>query len=307
MGEYQKIERLSALADSFDLFLIDQFGVLHDGVSPYLGAIECFASLKARGNRVVLLSNSGKRTTANIARLADLGFSRELFDHVVTSGEVAWQGIVEYSFGMPFVPGSSMFVVGHDDHDYGFEKLGVRLVEDPAAADFIMIAASRAPKMSLEQYGEILATAAASYIPALCCNPDRLMLTAAGVQPSAGEIGSLYCKLGGKVTFVGKPYPAMYAFARNQCLRGVSARTLAIGDSIEHDICGGSNAYLATALLRTGLCQDLSDDELSNRLAAYRAAPDFVLLACIGNSASTVFPKSLHSNVRFEHAGRSSA
>ena len=87
---YRKIERLSALADSFDLFMIDQFGVLHDGVSPYPGAIECLASLKASGKGVVLLSNSGKRAAANIARLADLGFSHELFDHVVTSGEVAW-------------------------------------------------------------------------------------------------------------------------------------------------------------------------------------------------------------------------
>jgi HAD superfamily hydrolase (TIGR01459 family) len=275
--KYRNIERLSVLADSFDLFLIDQFGVIHDGVKPYRGTVECLANLKSRGKSVVLLSNSGKRAAANIARLADLGFSRELFDHVVTSGEVAWQGIAAHSFGMPFVPGSSMFVVGHDDHDYGFEKLGMRLVEDPAVADFIMIAASRAPKMSLEQYEEILAAAAASDIPALCCNPDRLMLTAAGVQPSAGEIAALYCKLGGRVTFVGKPYPAMYAFARNQCLRDEAARTLAIGDSIEHDICGGFNAHLATALVRTGLSENLSADELSNRLATYGAAPDFVL------------------------------
>ncbi|HEX7565239.1 MAG TPA: TIGR01459 family HAD-type hydrolase [Bradyrhizobium sp.] len=277
MVGYRKIERLSAVADSFDLFMIDQFGVLHDGVRPYRGAVECLASLKSRGKSVVLLSNSGKRASANITRLAELGFARELFDHVVTSGEVAWQGIVDQSFGMPFLPGKRMFVVGHDDHDYGFERLGVGLVGDAAAADFIMIAASRAPKMSLDQYGEILAGAAASDIPALCCNPDRLMLTATGVQLSAGEIASLYCKLGGSVTYVGKPYPAMYAFARNQCLRGESARTLAIGDSIEHDICGGFNAHLATALVRTGLSHDLSDEELSNRLAAYGAAPDFVL------------------------------
>jgi HAD superfamily hydrolase (TIGR01459 family) len=277
MSEYRAIERLSALADCFDLFLIDQFGVLHDGVSPYRGAVECLAKLKASGKGLVLLSNSGKRAAANIARLADLGFSHELFDHVVTSGEVAWQGIVDRSFGTPFAPGSRMFIVGHEDHDYGFEQLGVRLVEEPADADFVMIAASRAPKMSLDQYGEILAAAAASDIPALCCNPDRLMLTAAGVQPSAGEIASLYCTLGGRVTFVGKPYPAMYAFVRNRCLRAESARTLAIGDSIEHDICGGFNAHLATALVRTGLSHDLSDEELSNRLAAYGAAPDFVL------------------------------
>jgi HAD superfamily hydrolase (TIGR01459 family) len=277
MGEYQEIAQLSALADSFDLFLIDQFGVLHDGVSPYPGAVECLARLKASGKSVVLLSNSGKRAADNMTRLADLGFSNKLFDHVVTSGEVAWQGILDHSFDPPFRPGKSMFVVGHDDHDYGFEKLGVRLVENPAAADFVMIAASRAPRMSLYQYGDILANAAASNIPALCCNPDRLMLTAAGIQPSAGEIASLYSKLGGSVTFVGKPYPAMYAFVQNHCVRGGAKRTLAIGDSIEHDICGGFNAHLTTALVRTGLSHDLSDEELSTRLAAHGATPDFVL------------------------------
>ena len=277
MVGYRKVSGLSALVDSFDLFLIDQFGVLHDGTTPYHGTLDCLERLKAHGKRVILLSNSGKRAVDNISRLAHLGFSRDLFDDVVTSGEVAWHGIVEHSFGVPFMPGRSMFVVGHDDHDYGFERLGVRLVDDPATADFILIAASLAPKKSLEQYREILAEAAASGIPALCCNPDRLMLTAEGVQPSAGEIASLYCQIGGEVTFVGKPFPAMYAFARRKFASTQPARTLAIGDSIEHDICGGFNADLATALVRTGLSEALSDARLSTVLAAWKVSPNFVL------------------------------
>ena len=277
MAGYQKISGLSDLVDSFDLFLIDQFGVLHDGMMPYHGTIDCLEKLKANGKGVILLSNSGKRAVDNISRLGHLGFSRELFDDVVTSGEVAWHGIVDRSFGIPFVPGSSMFVVGHDDHDYGFEKLGVRLVDDPTAADFILIAASLAPRMSLEQYREILSEAAAAGIPALCCNPDRLMLTTAGLQPSAGEIASLYARLGGEVRFVGKPYPAMYAFALKQLSPFDPARTLAIGDSIEHDVRGGFNANLSTALVRTGLCHALSDDALTTKLAAWDASPEFVL------------------------------
>ena len=47
--------------------------------------------------------------------------------------------------------------------------------------------------------------------------------------------------------------------------------------AIEHDICGRFSAHLATALVRIGLCHDLSDDELSNKLATHGAAPDFVL------------------------------
>jgi HAD superfamily hydrolase (TIGR01459 family) len=277
MGQYRTIEGMSALADTFDVFLIDQFGVLHDGVRPYQGAIGCLAKLKARGKNVVLLSNSGKRADANIARLADLGFPKSLFDHVVTSGEVAWQGIVDSAFGEPFAPGKRMFLVGHEDYEYGFESIGIKLVPDPAASDFIMIAASRAPKMSLDQYGDLLATAAASGIPALCCNPDRLMLTTEGFQPSAGEIAVAYERLGGKVVFVGKPYEAMYAFAKRQTRLPDTVRSLAIGDSIEHDVRGGNRARLETALVLTGLSSGLADGKLEKRLAYYGTAPDFVM------------------------------
>lgn len=277
MAQYRTVDGFSALADEFDEFLIDQFGVLHDGMRPYQGATECLVRLKELGKNVVLLSNSGKRADANIARLAHLGFERTLFDNVVTSGEVAWQGIVDGTFGLPFSPGKRMFLVGHENYNYGFESLGITLVADPAASDFIMIAASRAPMMSLDQYESMLAAAAASGIPALCCNPDRLMLTSEGLQPSAGEIAIHYERSGGKVLFVGKPYGAMYAFAKRRARPRDAVRSLAIGDSIEHDIRGGQKADLKTALVLTGLSSGLADDKLDKRLAHYGAAPDFVM------------------------------
>ena len=128
-----------------------------------------------------------------------------------------------------------MFLVGHEDYDYEFESIGIKLVADPAASDFIMIAASRAPKMSLDQYGAMLAAAASSGIPALCCNPDRLMLTTEGLQPSAGEIAVYYERLGGRVVFVGKPYESMYAFAKRLTRAPDAVRRIAIGDSIDHE------------------------------------------------------------------------
>jgi HAD superfamily hydrolase (TIGR01459 family) len=277
MGDYRSIDGLDAISEAFELFLIDQFGVLHDGVRPYDGAIECLKNLKASGKNVVLLSNSGKRAAANISRLLEFGFTAASFDHVVTSGEVAWQGIRERTFGPPFVPGNRVFLVGHDDYDYGLDEIGLVPVEDSAAANFILIAASRAPKLSLTQYRDLLAAAADSNVPALCCNPDRMMLTAAGLQPSAGEIASLYRELGGKVTFVGKPYPAIYAAARKRYPGSKNARTLAIGDSIEHDIRGGQNAGLVTALVRTGLSAQLSDEQLNKEATRQGAIADFVL------------------------------
>lgn len=277
MASYRSIIGLVAIADNFDVFYIDQFGVLHDGVRPYSGAIECLAKLKKLDKQVVLLSNSGKRAAANIARLAELGFVRDLFDHVVTSGEVAWKGISEGEFGQPFVGGKKMFLVGHEGYDYGYERIGIGPAAEAASSDFVMIAASRAPKLTLEQYGELLASAAAAGVPALCCNPDRLMLTTEGLQPSAGEIAALYERLGGKVVFVGKPYGAMYSFAKRQIHGSEALRSIAMGDSMEHDIAGGRKAGLATALVLTGLSSGLTDRDVRERVAFHDAVPDFVM------------------------------
>ena len=103
------------------------------------------------------------------------------------------------------------------------------------------------------------------------------MLTSEGLQPSAGEIAALYERLGGKVTFVGKPYMAMYDFTRRQTPGYETARILAIGDSVEHDIGGGNNAGFSTALVLTGLSIGLTDDELAKRIEHYGKFPDFVL------------------------------
>ena len=49
---------ISELAARFDYFVLDQFGVLHDGAAPYPGAVETLLRLKAAGKRSLLLSGS---------------------------------------------------------------------------------------------------------------------------------------------------------------------------------------------------------------------------------------------------------
>lgn len=222
MTLYREVSGLSAIVDRYDTFLIDQFGVLHDGERPYPGALDCLLTLKQMNKQIVLLSNSGRRSEANIGRLRRLGFAGETFHHVVTSGEVAWHGILNGTLGSRFHRDSRIFLIGHEDYDYGFEQIGLTRVVDPAAADFILIAASQAPRISLAEYGEKLLAAAAANLPALCCNPDRLMLTESCLQPSAGEIGVLDERFGGKVTYVGKPHSQMYRYTRERLLRAQS-------------------------------------------------------------------------------------
>ncbi|TGQ96366.1 TIGR01459 family HAD-type hydrolase, partial [Mesorhizobium sp. M1C.F.Ca.ET.204.01.1.1] len=85
------LDGIAALAERYGVFLLDQFGVLHDGQAPYPGAVEALSTLKRAGKTVVLISNSGKRARPNEDRLLKLGFEVGSWDHFVSSGEVAWR------------------------------------------------------------------------------------------------------------------------------------------------------------------------------------------------------------------------
>src|SRR6476469_3512308 len=81
---------LSAFADRYDAFVLDQWGVLHDGANPYPGAIAAVEELVRRDKKVALLSNSGRRAAKNRERMATFGFDPAWFAAIVTSGET-WQ------------------------------------------------------------------------------------------------------------------------------------------------------------------------------------------------------------------------
>ncbi|MEO1316601.1 MAG: TIGR01459 family HAD-type hydrolase, partial [Pseudomonadota bacterium] len=76
------IRGLAEIRAAFDTVLIDQFGVLHDGRAAFPGAADCLQRLAASGVPMAALSNSGKRSHLNTARLARLGFPASLFQAV---------------------------------------------------------------------------------------------------------------------------------------------------------------------------------------------------------------------------------
>ena len=89
-----KFAHLSDLADQFDVFLIDQFGVLIDGAGVYDGAVPALRFLLDAGKKVIVLTNSGKRAAHSRARLERHGFPMANAQ-VVSSGEVAWALLAE--------------------------------------------------------------------------------------------------------------------------------------------------------------------------------------------------------------------
>src|SRR5690606_35075436 len=146
---------LAELAELHDVFLVDQFGVLHDGRKPYPGAVEALSRLKKAGKTVVILSNSGKRARPNETRLAGLGFDPSSWDLFLSSGEAAWRRFAGLAGQPALKPGTRCLLIARDNDKSAVEGLGFELVDrDP---DLVLISASEGNRVALEAYAELLA------------------------------------------------------------------------------------------------------------------------------------------------------
>lgn len=264
---------LPRLAAAYDAFLVDQFGVLLDGSAAYPWAATGLALLAATGKPVILLSNSGKRSEPNAARLTRLGFRREDYRLVLSSGEAAWRHLSHRAYPA----GTKVWLHARDNDTSAIDGLGLTLTDTPAEAALLLLAGSQADALSLDDYRHLL-TPAAGQVPMLCTNPDIEMLTPHGPRPGAGRIAQLYAELGGAVDWIGKPHPLIYAEAA-RLLPGIPAhRILCIGDSPAHDIAGGHLAGHKTCLVRTGLHAGAADaDLLALCLSEAGVLPDHIL------------------------------
>lgn len=273
----QAIDGLGEIIAAHDLFLVDQYGVLHDGRKLFPGVVAALTAIKAAGKTSIILTNSGRRAAQNVQRLVKLGLPAASFDHVVSSGEVSWHALDKGQLGQPFVRGAKVCVVGLQGENYGLDGLDLQFTDDPALAQLILILGSDAPQTSLSDYRAFLAPAARAGIPALSSNPDKLMHTLKGLQPAPGAIAEIYEELGGTVRYIGKPFADIYRYALALARKTPKARVLAIGDSVEHDIAGAARMGFNSLLIRGGILIEVDGAGLENLYTEYQAWPTYVM------------------------------
>lgn len=269
------IDGVSTVLHQYDAYLIDQFGVLHDGSKPYPHAVSCLEALKAANKTVIIVSNSGKRSSSNIARMTALGIPEALYDHFVTSGDVAYHYLKKH---LKNTARQRCFLIARDGDTSAVDQLDLELCDHPDKADLIIIAGSQSDHYDERYYAQLLATAAARNTLCLCTNPDKMMLTPNGLRFGAGRIADIYTEQGGEVVWIGKPYAAIYTHALELALvpEGHKGRTLCIGDSLEHDIAGGNRSGLDTLLVRTGIISGVDDNDLLVQFERMGVTPDYI-------------------------------
>jgi len=268
---------LADLAQRYTTFFIDQFGVLHDGMKPYPGAVDALVQLKGLGKTIILLSNSGKRSSLNVQRLGRLGFCDEGFDRMVTSGEAAWHMLGDQIEKGILRRGSRCLLLARDNDRSAIEGLDLVEVDDAINADVILLTGSQGDVCELDDYRQRLAVAAERKVACVCTNPDKIMLTDVGLRFGAGQIAQAYADMGGPVTWIGKPYAHVYQFALQLAGNPDPFDVCCIGDSVEHDIAGGASLGFATALVQTGILTDASASDFQHLFEEHGVKPDYLL------------------------------
>ncbi len=268
------LDELSAL---YDVFFIDQFGVLRGGEAAYPGAALALASLKAQGKTIVILSNSGRSGSYNAARLVRLGFDSGSFDHLVTSGDVALALLESGHLQIERNKLTRSLTIASGDDHFLADKLGFSSVASANDADLIIISGSETERIPLEAYRRLLRPAAKRGAPCICTNPDLHKLVGEMLLPAAGAIAAIYEEMGGVVTRIGKPYLDIYQHAHALCRYPAKGLIVSIGDSLEHDIRGAVTFGIDSVLARTGVQAYVSGAALHIHIREAQLAPRYLL------------------------------
>jgi HAD superfamily hydrolase (TIGR01459 family) len=276
------LDGIATLADRYDGFVLDLWGVVHNGKRIYPGVAEALAQLKSRGKRVAFLTNAPRRSHVVEALLASMELDRALWDATISSGELAWRLLGERErHGL----GPRAVHIGPERDLSVVEQRDVQLVPDAAQADFVLNTGPDPERGSEDalRYRDQLAQCAARGLPMLCVNPDRHVMVGDRHIICAGALADLYTRLGGpRAIEIGKPDAAVYPPVLDALGLDDRRRVVAIGDSPHTDLAGAQAAGLDAVWALTGLAAHAFGEAPDPaRLAATAAAEGVAPIAAL--------------------------
>lgn len=247
----RQIKGLSEVASGFDGFILDLWGVIHDGVEAYAGARDTLAAIRAAGKRTLLLSNAPRRADALVEQLARMGIGRDMYDEVLSSGEAVYMELARRTDPFYASLGRQLYHMGPERDENVFAGLDLVAV-DIEHADFILNTGPWDFNETVEDYVPKMRAALARGLPMICANPDHVVIRQGKPVVCAGALAARYAEMGGVVSMRGKPDPAIYDNALE--LLGLERnRVLCVGDALHTDVKGANGAGLRAVFVTQGI------------------------------------------------------
>ncbi len=260
----KELNHLADIYDEYDTFVIDLWGVVHNGVMLNPKAIDAIDHLINNSKKVVFLSNAPRPSSNVINFLLKMKMNKKYLLNVMTSGEAAMHAINKNEFGKTF------FHLGPLRDISIFEKVKNNKV-DIKSCDFIICTGLfDEHEDNLEYYKKLLQKYVSKKL--VCTNPDLTVHRGNVEELCAGSVAKVFEELGGKVIYFGKPHKEIYKLCFSE-----SDKVLAIGDNLRTDIKGANNLKIDCIFISNGVHRDEYDNtsELNLLLKKYNVEANF--------------------------------
>mgnify|MGYP001198895131 CR=1 FL=1 len=251
------IKSIKDIADDYETFLIDQWGVMHDGNDGFNHAIQTIDFLENKKKNLIVISNSSKRKKTSLEKLPLLGFRKKSFVEVETSGELIWNLVKNISLNLRKEAVCLHIYDDTKEDGLGFRKglENITFTDNIKEADFILACTPYFNSKPVN-YIPLLDKALEKNLIMYCANPDFETIDKQNNIFCMGLIGKLYEKIGGRVIIKGKPDRSIYEESTKNINLNKS-KTVAIGDSLFHDIKGANEFGIDSVLVTSGIHSNL--------------------------------------------------
>ena len=238
-------EGLRSIVDEYELFYIDIWGVVHNGINIYENAITALYEIQKLKKDFVLLTNA-PRPNKNVRIFCEkLGMDKILSNHVFTSGEAALIYLKKNLYAETF------FHVGPPrDFDLFSDLENNKTNKIEEASYLLCTGLFDDQKTDLNFYKDILKSSISKKM--ICTNPDLIVDKGNVRELCAGSVAVIFEKMGGEVLYFGKPYPEVY----NQSINNKNKKILSIGDNLNTDIKGANLLNYDSLIISNGIHQN---------------------------------------------------
>ncbi|MEL6502893.1 MAG: HAD-IIA family hydrolase [Pseudomonadota bacterium] len=237
---------LLEVADHFDTFCFDAFGVLNVGSTPIAGAVETVRALRAMDKRLFVITNAATfAKDASVAKFQRLGFDFNP-EEIITSrmaaeaalkkhDDMLWGVMARSDFKESDLPVRSILLT-HDITTYD------------AADAFLMLSTwdwTSQQQRLLEQ------SLANTMRPVMVANPDVIAPLEERFSTESGYLAHRITDLlGAQVEWHGKPFPSVFNMVRDLLPQDADPKRIAmVGDTLHTDVLGGAQAGWSTVLV----------------------------------------------------------
>tara|TARA_B100001057_G_scaffold165251_1_gene165783 strand:- start:231 stop:1049 length:819 start_codon:yes stop_codon:yes gene_type:complete len=254
-------EGLSSIANNYELFYIDLWGVIHNGIILYKEAVKVLKELELNGKDYVLLTNAPRPSETVRDFLKKMKLDENIRQHVFSSGEAALNYLKNNFLSQKF------YHIGPPKDFDLFKEFEKNKSEDIEKFDyFLCTGLFDHQNDNLRYYKKLFENNINKKM--ICTNPDLIVDRGNKRELCAGSIAMVFEKMGGKVIYFGKPYPEVY----NQSIENKNKKVLCIGDNLNTDIKGANLLNYDSLLICDGVHKkEIKENGLENVSKTYEA------------------------------------